>query len=203
MSVEKRAIRKQMRTARKAMPAVAVDAAGIAVMEQLRTFPRYLAARSVIAYVASDNEVPTAQLIEDVMLSGRPLYLPRTTGVSKVVRWFPGDPLMRGVGGVLEPACESPLPPVGGVFVLVPVVAWDEFGGRVGRGGGFYDQLLANIAPDSLAVGLAYEFQRLPRVPRDSWDTCLHYVITERRVVACGNPHPPTARTVLGGGCVH
>ena len=66
------------------------------------------------------------------------------------------------------------------------MVAWDARGGRLGRGGGFYDRLFAELTNGVTRVGLAYEFQECPEIPCEPWDVCLDYVITERRVVGCG-----------------
>jgi 5-formyltetrahydrofolate cyclo-ligase len=75
--------------------------------------------------------------------------------------------------------------PHGPLVVLVPGVAFDEAGGRLGRGGGFYDRSLAALrATGSVyAVGLAYEAQMAARVPRDAWDEPVDVVATERRLV--------------------
>jgi 5-formyltetrahydrofolate cyclo-ligase len=87
---------------------------------------------------------------------------------------------------VCEPATGvSTLPGLPAVAFL-PVVAWDAPGGRLGRGGGFYDRLFTRLPRAITRVGLAYEFQEYPDLPRDPWDVCLDYVITERRLVRCG-----------------
>ena len=104
-----------------------------------------------------------------------------------LVRWDPGTPLRRARGGVQEPLDGVPADLELPAIVLLPVVAWDHTGTRLGRGGGFYDRLLAGLDPRVVRVGLAYEFQVFPELPRDPWDVSMHYVITERRVVACGD----------------
>jgi len=139
----------------------------------------------VAVYVAGENEVPTELIIGHVHRAGRQLYLPQDLGCPALVRWEPGSPLSAARGGVQEPvggvAAELPAPAV----IVLPVVAWDRRGTRLGRGGGFYDRLLAAIDPHVIRVGLAYEFQGFPELPRDPWDVSMHCVITERRVVVC------------------
>jgi 5-formyltetrahydrofolate cyclo-ligase len=184
MNVEKRAIRQQLRERRRALSAEAVEAAGRAVQAQLLALPPYKAAVSVIGYIADENEVPTTAVLEETASSGRSLYLPHKTG--GVVRWCLGDNLGVGCGGVREPLRGSPEYPQTPAVALVPLVAWDRYGGRLGRGGGFYDRLFAGLTSGITRVGLAFEFQEYAELPRDPWDVSLDYVITERRIVRCG-----------------
>ena len=137
----------------------------------------------MLVYLACENEVPTKELIELAAGSNKTVYLPHTAS-GAVARWRAGDALAIGPGGVPEPTGV----PVHGMcpeIAFVPVVAWDRQGTRLGRGGGFYDRLLAKF-PRALRIGLAYEFQEFADIPRDPWDVALHYVITERRVMWCG-----------------
>jgi 5-formyltetrahydrofolate cyclo-ligase len=184
MSDEKRAIRRVLRERRRGLPAAAVEAAGAVIGAQLRTFRPYQEAHAVIGYLAHENEVPITPLLSDVVLSGRELYLPQSADGVRFVRWRPGEPLGPGSGGVLEPLGGTPSQPAEPTVALIPVVGWDEAGGRLGRGGGFYDRILA-VNPEILRIGLAYEFQQVPELPRDSWDVPLDFVITERRIVQC------------------
>jgi len=186
MSGQKHAIREHVRARRRALPADAVATAGTAAGALLREFSPYAAATAVIAYIAAENEIPTSEIIADAVASRRQLYLPRSDGSGKLVAWRPGDLLVRGSGGTMQPADDTPATPSAPAIALVPMVAWDRTGTRLGRGGGFYDRLFAALDPEIVRVGLAYEFQEIEDLPRDPWDVPLHYVITERRVVECG-----------------
>ncbi len=186
MSTEKQAIRRDLRERRRGLSAALVEAASVAVCGQLRTFPPFQAAASVVAYLSDENEISILSLLEGVVHSERRLYLPRSGTDQGFVRWHPGAPLKSGTGGVREPAAGVVEALVTPAIVLIPVVAWDERGTRLGRGGGFYDRFLAKLTHGCTHVGLAYEFQEFPELPRDGWDVSMHYVITERRVVRCG-----------------
>lgn len=186
MTVEKRAIRQRLREQRRGLLPAVVEAAGRAVRARLCGFEPYKAARSVIAYLPDENEVPTAALLADAVRDGRTVYLPRMAG--GLVRWRPGDSLRVGQGGVPEPARGIPEDPETPAVALVPVVAWDRYGVRLGRGGGYYDRLFATLTSGITRVGLAYEFQECAELPRDPWDVSLDFVITERRIVRCGGP---------------
>ena len=187
MSADKRALRQELREQRKHLPASVVQAAAVAVCSRLLGLSFFQAATAVAVYVADENEIPTDMLIHNVGSTGRDLYLPRDAGRPVLVRWQPGAPLRRARGGVQEPLDGVPavmdLPAV----IVLPLVAWDHCGTRLGRGGGFYDRLLADLDPRVLRVGLAYEFQGCPELPRDPWDISMHRVITERRVIVCGD----------------
>jgi 5-formyltetrahydrofolate cyclo-ligase len=187
MSLEKRAIRQLLREQRRALSTAVVEAAGAGVLAQLHAFRPYQVAAAVIAYIANENEIPTARLLDDIVRSGRTLYLPQSTVVDGVIRWQPGEPLRAGQGGVFEPVRGSAMHPDLPAIALVPLVGWDASGTRLGRGGGFYDRLLAQLPQQITRVGLAYEFQEVPELPRDPWDVPLHYVITERRILRCGS----------------
>ncbi len=186
MTVEKRAIRQQLREQRRGLSADVVRAAGRAVRVHLHVFQPYEAARSVIGYIADENEVPTEAFLAEAARVGRSVYLPLTAG--GVARWRPGDGLAVGRGGVREPAYAAPEQPETPALALVPIVAWDRHGTRLGRGGGFYDRLFALLTSGITRVGVAYEFQECADLPRDPWDVFMHFVITERRIVRCGAP---------------
>lgn len=184
MSVEKREIRHAMRQQRRLLSPGAVAAASAAVCAQVRTLPAYATAVAVLAYLAAENEISVAALIEEVGTSVRGLYLSHCGATPAWVRWRPGEPLVPGPGGVLQP-CGVPERPPTPAVALIPVVAWDETGARLGRGGGYYDRIFVERAPGITRVGLAYEFQCYPALPADPWDVPMQCIITERRIIAC------------------
>jgi 5-formyltetrahydrofolate cyclo-ligase len=185
MSADKHAIRQALRGRRRRLGSDAVDAAGAAVWAQLRGLASYQTAPALIAYIASENEIPTDRALADSAGCHRHLYLPKDSETLCLVRWQLGEPLIPGRGGVCEPLGGEPLAQGATAMALVPVVAWDGRGTRLGRGGGFYDRAFADGRADIVRVGLAYEFQYWPDLPRDPWDVPLQYVITEQRVVRC------------------
>jgi 5-formyltetrahydrofolate cyclo-ligase len=185
MSANKHAIRRALRGRRRRLGSGVIDAAGAAVWEQLRGLASYQTASALVAYIASENEVPTDRALADSTGSHRRVYLPKDGARGCFVRWQAGETLIPGRGGVWEPLDGEPLARGTTAMALVPLVAWDEHGTRLGRGGGFYDRVFADGRADIVRVGLAYEFQYWPDLPRDPWDVPLHYVITEQRVVRC------------------
>ncbi len=91
-------------------------------------------------------------------------------------RWTPGDPLEVDAAG-----CPAPLPLAEVLkpdLILTPLLAFDDFGGRLGQGGGHYDRTFASIS-QALRIGLAYSGQRVERLPVEPHDIALHGVLTE------------------------
>ena len=91
-------------------------------------------------------------------------------------RWSPGEPLEMDAAG-----CPAPLPLAETVdpdLIVTPLLAFDDFGGRLGQGGGYYDRTFA-ARPDVIRVGLAFAGQRVDRLPTERHDIALHGVLTE------------------------
>ena len=91
-------------------------------------------------------------------------------------RWSPGDPLEMDAAG-----CPAPLPLAAIVYpdlIVTPLLAFDDFGGRLGQGGGYYDRTFA-ARPDVARIGFAYDGQRVSRLPMEAHDVALHGVLTE------------------------
>ena len=137
-------------------------------------------ARRVALFWSMDTEPDTLPLIGALARQGKQVYLPRVLGkgVMEMGRCLPGQPLHQGPFGIWEPAgpaLDAPLD-----WALVPGLAFDRWGGRLGRGGGYYDRFLAGTG--AALAGLAFECQLVGRVPAQPHDVKMHLVITQRAV---------------------
>lgn len=138
----------------------------------------------VAGYRAIRDELNPEPLMETFALEQARLALPCVTGPDQPLvfrAWSPGDPLVRGAFGVEEPEPDAPeLTPD---LVLAPLLAFDEAGRRLGYGAGFYDRTLAALRANRTvaSVGLAYEAQKLKRVPTGGHDAPLDWILTEKR----------------------
>jgi len=161
------------------------------VQERLLDSDFYRSSRCIVLYAEKDNEVATEQIFGDALASGRPVLFPRMIPEYRdlaLVRVRSRDELRPGTFGLLEPAGSEIVPPakLGRALICVPGVAFSLEGQRLGRGGGYYDRLLAATSPQAVTAGLAYLFQVLDRLPESPDDRRLQLIVTESGVYAAG-----------------
>jgi 5-formyltetrahydrofolate cyclo-ligase len=170
------------------------------VQERLLESDFYRSSRCIVLYAEKDNEVATDQTFADALASGRrvlfPRVIPEYRGVS-LVRVCSRDELRPGAFGLLEPTGSETVPPaeLGRALICVPGVAFSLEGQRLGRGGGYYDRLLAETGSQAVTAGLAYSFQVLDRLPESPDDRRLQLIVTESGVYAAGASTRPAAGT--------
>jgi len=137
----------------------------------------------VSGYVAIRGEADPAPLLRELSARGWRLALPRVEGEDISFRAFgEGDVLACGGFGLTEPQADAPV--VAPDLVLVPLLAFDAAGNRLGYGRGYYDRALACL-PAARAVGLAYACQQVPAVPHGDHDHRLRAILTENGLVDC------------------
>jgi len=158
------------------------------VAANLLSQKEYKDARLLISYCAKEDEVQTRPIIERALGEGKRVAVIVTDVSSRNLSFSEiesfDDELAPGAFGILEPK-PGHLRPVSiaqADMVLVPLVAWDDRGHRLGYGAGYFDRALAG-ARKTTKVGLALESQRLKEVPVTSHDVPLDIVVTEKRVV--------------------
>lgn len=135
-------------------------------------------ARIVAAYAPIRNEVPTQGIVQGLTKFGCRVVYPRIQGCGLD---FAGGELIEGRWGIPEPQAGKSVPISQVDAVLVPGVAFDERGARIGQGGGYYDRAMRGF--DGLIIGLAYEFQLSKRIPEDEHDIRCNWVVTESRLI--------------------
>lgn len=184
MAEAKRVLRRQLLARRRAIPSERREAAGRVVAERLVSEPVLREAPRIALYAATEDELPTRPLFEALLCAGsHRLLLPRIVGesleFSAIEAW---DELRPGPYGVLAPVGSGPAEALrGGDVALLPGVAFDPCGHRLGRGGGHYDRAFA--APGPLLMGLAFHLQLVERVPHDSRDRPVDAIVTERELL--------------------
>jgi len=181
---EKTRLRRRLRAARDAVSPENARRVSVQVASRVLALPCYAGARRVVGYAATAGEIDPRPIVDAAMESGRAVYFPRLAGRAlELVRAHP-EALRAGRYGVLEPAEGELLrPDDAGTLFLVPALAFDERGVRLGRGAGCFDRTLPAF-PDAVRVGLAFEFQVVPSLPEASWDVRMDMVVTESRVRA-------------------
>lgn len=139
----------------------------------------------IAGYIAMADELDPMPLMQRLAAAGYTLVLPVVAAkhAPLVFRvWQPGGPLLAGPHGTQEPPEDAA--EVTPDVVIVPLLAFDAAGHRLGYGGGYYDRTLAALrrAGNVLAVGLAYEGQKIDRLPCHDGDQRLDAVVTEQAV---------------------
>lgn len=179
MCMNKAELRARMRAMRRALPPGEQQRAARAVFEQLAEFAPYQHADVIMAYMACRGELSLEYVIWDVLGRGRTLLLPRcdAPGVMTARRVLRPENLTAGAYGLPEPdaGCEI-ADPREIDLILVPGVAFDRRGGRLGQGGGYYDQYLPGSS--ALRVGICHDFALIDGVPCEAHDESMHFVIT-------------------------
>lgn len=165
------------------------DEKGRAIAALIRGFPLFRRAGTIAAYVAVRSEVPTLPLLEEMWRTGKGVVLPLVTGTTlALVRVRSAAELAPGTFGILEPdpvisaRAERRVQPSEVDLFLVPGVAFDRRGGRIGYGQGFYDRLLARARAGAVTVGVAFESQVVASIPVGPKDVHLRHLVTERQI---------------------
>lgn len=181
------ALRRSARDARRALSPAARAAATAAIRERLAGLPELAGVGTVLVYAAGATEVEVRGATDDLRGRGVTTLYPRVRGehLDLVAVDDPGE-LVVGHRDILEPAGPSDDPTTVDA-VLVPGVAFDLRGGRLGQGGGHYDRLLPGIG-DAVRIGIAFACQIVPSVPRLEHDVAVDIVVTERSVQRITDP---------------
>ena len=136
----------------------------------------------VLCYVSLREEVETRRLIDWMLKHGKRVVIPRVRGTGLELSELrdPSTDLIKGAFGVLEPspAAFRPVALRAIDLVLVPGVAFDRHGARLGRGGGFFERLLGRLPARSTTIGLCFDFQLLDRLPTLAHDWAVHRVLS-------------------------
>ncbi len=181
-------LRACMRAARAAIPERQRRDASVRVAAGVLLYMEDATPRGVLAYCASPEEIDPSVLVRLLRESGVPVAFPRVCGPGELaLHWSELEDLQPGYCGLLEPTAGMAVADPEAIdVVLVPGVAFDQHGHRVGMGGGFYDRLLATLPPEVMKIGLAFDEQVVEAVPREEHDVVLDAVITPRRILRPG-----------------
>jgi 5-formyltetrahydrofolate cyclo-ligase len=166
------------------------------VADNLWSVPEFTTAESILFFISFRSEVDTIPMILRALGEDRTVCVPCTDAGSKAMvasRIMDLDEdLEIGNYDILEPRgkCLRPIPPEEIDVVLMPGVAFDLSGGRLGYGGGYYDRFLEKCDPRCALIAVAFEIQIVDHVPCADHDAHIHKVVTESRVIDCGNGCP-------------
>lgn len=136
---------------------------------------------AIAGYAPLKGEVDSAPLLHELHALGHRIGLPVAEAGKPLAfhRWRPGDKLVPGAFGTQQPPSGADL--LTPRILIVPLVAFDGAGWRLGRGGGFYDRTIAELraAGPVTTIGVAFAAQRVPVIPREAHDQQLDWIVTE------------------------
>lgn len=191
---EKTEIRKQVLEYREAIDISMRSKWDESIFNKLVNSDLYKKANTIFAFVSFRSEVDTHEIIKYAIKDGKTICVPKIQSKQKGMEIFKingFEQLEKGYFGILEPTegC-STIHSKGLDLILIPGVAFDRKGGRVGYGAAFYDRFLAELDKKVDKIALAYHFQVLDNVPMDEHDIRIDGVITEEEFIInenCGN----------------
>lgn len=192
LMARKSELRERMRRLRDSLSAHDINSKSKAIGVRLWRLIGERRYKSVMFYIAFGSEVRTQDYIARAIDSGKVTLVPACI-TDNGERWLIpcrlsdlASEVAEGTFGIPEPKPEfrRPFPPEKIDLVVVPGLAFDEKGYRIGYGAGYYDRFLARC-PQALSVGLAYEMQIVETAFPTAWDIPVHKVITENRVICC------------------
>jgi 5-formyltetrahydrofolate cyclo-ligase len=177
--MDKKELRKQIRAAKQAVPFCEKLQRSVGIMQQVELLPRFIEAETVLLYWSMSDEVQTHDFVNRWYDKKR-LLLPCVDGDDLRLRQYTGPECLQageqfGIGEPTGPEFTD-LDKV--QLIIVPGVAFDRQGNRMGRGRGFYDRLLKST-PNAYKVGVAFDFQMIDIVPTEPFDVPMDEVIFE------------------------
>ena len=161
------------------------------IMDRVLSMAQFQSAATVFIYVDFRSEVATRPLIDHMLKCGKKVVVPVTLVQNKdllaVSITDPDKELAPGYCSIPEPIVEihekQMLSPDLIDIIFLPGSVFDERGGRMGYGGGYYDRFVSAKAPQAVRVGLAYELQMVQSAPLQVHDEFLDFIVTEKRII--------------------
>lgn len=175
--MDKKALRARIREQKRAMSDAQIQEKSAALTAQFLSTALYKNARTVYGYLPYNQEVRTVPLLQQALLDGKQVAVPKVYG--ETMRFILLNDLSaveKGYAGIPEPIADGPVANDETALVLMPGLAFDADGNRMGYGGGFYDKFL-QAEPRHPTVALCYDFQMLPHLETEDHDVPVDLVI--------------------------
>jgi 5-formyltetrahydrofolate cyclo-ligase len=170
-------LRKAIREKKRAMSAEEIERKSQALTEAFLHSDAYRNAKTVYGYLPYNQEVRTVALLEQAIRDGKKVAVPKCYGDEmRFIYMTDLSAVEKGYAGIPEPIADEPVADDETALVLMPGMAFDPDGHRIGYGGGFYDKFLAK-EPDHPTLALCYDFQVLPHLETEEFDIPVDTVI--------------------------
>ncbi|NLU23652.1 MAG: 5-formyltetrahydrofolate cyclo-ligase [Clostridiales bacterium] len=176
--MDKKELRQRIAAQKRVMTAEEIGRQSADLTEMFLACPLYKAARNLYAYLSYNQEVRTETILRRAQRDGKRIAVPKIIDGQMVFIWLDDlTAVKEGYCRIPEPLANSPVADDPTALVLVPGLAFDRSGHRLGYGGGFYDRFLQQ-EPHHPTVALGYDFQLIECVPADSHDRPVDIVLT-------------------------
>lgn len=168
--MDKAELRRMIREKKRSMPAEEIESRSQLLGEKFLASEHYRNAKTIYGYLPYNQEVRTIPMLERALADGKRVAVPKVYGDEmKFIYMDDLSKIEKGYAGIPEPIADEPVADDPTALVLMPGLAFDPMGHRIGYGGGFYDKFLA-AEPEHPTVALCYEFQMLPQLETEEFD---------------------------------
>ena len=175
--MDKKELRRQIREQKRAMTEEEIVARSEALGKLFRASQLYQQAKTIYGYLPYNQEVRTVPMLEQAILDGKQVAVPKVIGDDMVFIYLTDmNQVEKGYAGIPEPIANEPIATDETALVLMPGLAFDPQGHRIGYGGGFYDRFLEN-EPNHPTLALCYEFQMLEHLETEAHDIPVDLVL--------------------------
>jgi 5-formyltetrahydrofolate cyclo-ligase len=176
----KRELRERMRGVRNGIDPHRREGWSSTIVGAVHELPEVVAARTVTAYLSFGSEIATGELIAALDAEGKRVGVPIVRdGEMVMVAFRPGDPTERSEFGMQEPVGGEEIPAQEVDALVIPGLAFDGDGFRLGYGGGFYDRYVRRTRPEALRVGICFTEQIVDGVPHGDADESIDRIVTQ------------------------
>ena len=168
--MDKKELRSYIRQRKREMTEQQIEAASRRLGELFIKTEQYRNAKTIYGYLPYNQEVRTVPMLQQALADGKQVAVPKVYGEEmKFIYLTDLTHVEKGYAGIPEPIADGPVADDPNALVLMPGLAFDKEGHRIGYGGGFYDKFLA-AEPDHPTVALCYDFQMVDQIPTDDYD---------------------------------
>lgn len=180
--MDKKSIRKEMQKKRDAIENK--EKIDKDLLEKLKNLDEFKSSDNFFIFVSYKSEFQTHDLIKDLIADGKNVYVPYVLEKGKMIytKINSFDDLEKGSYSILEP--KNPIPSTDRLdFILVPGLAFDKNGYRIGYGGGFYDRFLDSLDENAHRISVAYDFQIFDDLEPDTYDQPVEKIISPSKII--------------------
>ena len=168
--MDKKELRRSIRERKRAMTEEEIVSRSEALGRLFAQSDAYKAAKTIYGYLPYNQEVRTVPMLEQALRDGKRVAVPKVYGDEMKFLYLDDlTKVEKGYAGIPEPIADEPVADDDTALVLMPGLAFDPQGHRIGYGGGFYDKFLA-AEPGHPTLALCYEFQMLPKLYTEEHD---------------------------------